>query len=424
MGGRCLDHSYRGFATPMTILRIGICLLVVFAVTANGAVEPWSEAILEIAAAVLFVWWGFLVARHKTGEISWSPVFWPILAIFLFGLLQYIVPLSVYPYLTKLELLRWTTYLLVIFLSGQAFQTPRHWGRFTWFLVWFGFAVAVFGILQDLTSNGKLYWFRELRFGGAMYGPFVNKNHFAGFMELVIPVGLATLAMRGVRRQQIPLIAFCTVLPIGALILSASRAGVVAFGGSLIILILLLLFRHGEKRNLLVFLAVLVFAGGLVAWMGADRVIARFEQIRNPEISESRRISMMRGALHMFRANPWIGTGLGTTISVYPRFETHYDGNTVDHVHNDHLELLAETGIIGGVCWLAFIGILVRAGLKNLSSRNDALVQALQIGALVGCASLLIHGLVDFNLHIPSNALLFFLLAQFAASGPVSGPAN
>jgi O-antigen ligase len=408
----------------MTILRVGICLLMVFAVVANGTVEPWSEAILEIAAAALFMWWGYLVASRKAVEVSWSPVFWPILALFLFGFLQYIVPLSVYPYLTRLDLLRWMAYLLVIFLASQAFQTPHHWGQFTWFLVWLGFAVAVFGILQDLTSNGKLYWFRELRFGGAMYGPFVNKNHFAGFMELVIPVGLATLAVQGVRRQQIPLIAFCTALPIGALILSASRGGVVAFGGSLIILILLLLMRRGEKRHLLSFFIVLLLAGGLVAWMGADQIIRRFEEVKNPEISESRRISMMRGALHMFRASPWIGTGLGTTISVYPKFETVYTKSTVDHVHNDHLELLAETGIVGGLSWLVFIGVLARSGIKNLYSRNDTLVQALQIGALVGCASLLIHGLVDFNLHIPSNALLFFLLAQFAASSPARVPAT
>jgi O-antigen ligase len=403
----------------MTILRTGICLLVVFAVAANGAVEPWSEAILEIAAAILFVWWGYLVASHKNGEISFSPVFWPVLAIVLFGLLQYLAPISVYPYLTKLELLRWTTYLLVIFLASQAFQTPRNWGHFTWFLVWFGFAVAVFGILQDLTFNGKLYWFRELRFGGFPYGPFVNRNHFAGFMELVIPVGLATLAVKGVRKQQLPLIAFCTALPVGALVLSASRGGVVAFGCALIILTLLLLLRRGDKRYLLTALVVLVFAGGLVAWMGADQVIKRFQEVRNPEFTESRRVSMMRGAIHMFRASPWVGTGLGTTIAVYPRFETLYDGKTVDHVHNDHLEILAETGIAGGLCWLAFICTLGWFGVKNLSSRNEALVQALQVGALVGCASLLIHGLVDFNLHIPSNALLFFLLAHFATSSPV-----
>ena len=404
----------------MTILRIGICLLVIFAVAANGAVEPWSEAIMEIWAALLFLWWGYLVASHRNGVVSFSPVFWPVLAIVLLGLLQYIEPLSAYPYLTKLELLRWTAYLLVIFLASQAFQTPRQWGNFTWFLVWFGFAVAVFGILQDLTFNGKLYWFREFS-GGVPYGPYVNRNHFAGFMELVIPAGLATLAVRGVRRQQIPLIAFCTALSVGALVLCASRAGVVAFGCGLVILILLLLLRHGEKRYLFTFAVVLVLAGGLVAWMGADQVILRFKEVKNPEFSESRRVSMMRGAVHMFRANPWIGTGLGTTVSVYPRFETLYDGRIVDHVHNDHLELLAETGIIGGLSWLAFIGMLVRFGLKNLSSRNEPLVQALQVGALVGCASLLIHGLVDFNLHIPSNALLFFVLSYFATASPSVG---
>jgi len=408
----------------MTVLRIGICVLVVFAVATFGAVEPWAVFVLELGASALFLWWAVLVARHKTSEIAFSPVFWPLLGIVIVGLLQYFVPLSVYPYLTKLELMRWAAYVLLLFLWAQSFQTPRQWAEFLWFLVCLGFVVAVFGILQDLTSNGKLYWFRELRYGGFPYGPYVNRNHFAGLMELVIPLGLATLAIQGVRRQQLPLFALLTALPIGALFLSASRGGVVAFGCEVAALIILLVMRHGEKRHLWMFLAVLALAGGLVAWLGIGQVVSRFREVRNPEVTESQRISMMRGAIHIFEAYPWTGTGLGTTISVYPRFETQYDGKTVDHVHNDHLELLAETGVAGGICWIVFILMLAGYSIRNLYSRNPPLIQGLQIGALVGCFGLLIHGLVDFNLHIPSNALLFFLLAGIACTHPANDDAN
>jgi O-antigen ligase len=408
----------------MSAIRSGICALLIFAVLAYGAVETWSESILEIGAAVLFLWWGFLVVRGNAEEIRWSPVLWPLAGLELLSILQLVARLTVYPYLTKLELLRFTSYLLLLFLLVQAFRRPRHWRNFAWFLLLFGFAVAVFGILQDLTSNGKLYWFRMMRYGGNPFGPYVNRNHFAGLMELIIPMGLAMLAVPGVRRQQLPFVALLAALPAGALFLSASRGGIAAFGCEVVILIILLWMRRGEKRQLFTFVVALLLAGGLVTWLGVGQVIARFSQIQNAEVTEARRISMSRDALRIFEDHPWVGTGLGTIISVYPAYESMYDGYTVDHVHNDHFELLAETGIIGGLCWVSFIGLLVFFGMKNLSAHQDPIVCAVQMGALVGCAGLLIHSFMDFNLHIPANALLFYLLAGLAATNPVFGPTN
>lgn len=399
-------------------------MLIAFAVLAHGAVETWSESILEIGAAVLFLWWGVMVATGKAEEIRWSPVIWPLLGIELIALVQFLVPLSVYPYLTKLELLRFTSYILLLFLLSQAFRTPRQWSGIAWFLILLGFGVAVFGILQDLTFNGKLYWFREMHNGGAPFGPYVNRNHFAGLMELIAPLGLAMLAVPGVRRQQLPLVALCAAMPVGALALSASRGGIISFGCEVVLLVFLLLMRRGEKRHVFTFLIAILLAGGLVAWLGVGQVMHRFSEIHNPEVTEIRRVAMAKDALHIFMDHKWKGTGLGTMISIFPRYETLYDGKIVDHVHNDHFELLAETGIFGGLCWLIFIGVLIRFGLKNLSAHQDPIVLSVQLGALVACAGLMVHSLMDFNLHIPANALLFYLLAGLASSNPIFGPTN
>jgi O-antigen ligase len=185
---------------------------------------------------------------------------------------------------------------------------------------------------------------------------------------------------------------------------------------------LLLWFRGGDKKQLFTFLAALLLAGGLVAWLGMGDVVQRFSKMRNAEISESGRVSMSRGAYHIFRDHPWTGTGAGTMVSVYPAYETSYDSTIVDHVHNDHFELLAETGSVGAICWLTFVGLLLACGLKNLWAQSDAAVRALQLGAFLGCVGLLIHSFADFNLHIPANALLFYLLAGIASSHPISEP--
>ena len=408
----------------MRIIRIGICVLITFAVLAFGAVESWSESVLQIGAALLFVWWGLLMATGRGEEIRWSPVIWPLLGLEFIALLQFLVPLSMYPYLTKLELLRMTSYFILLFLSGQAFRTPRQWREFAWFIVLLGFSVAVFAVLQDLTFNGKLYWFREMRYGGMPYGPYVNRNHFAGLMELLIPMGLAMLAVPGVRRQQMPLMALLAAMPVGALLLSASRGGIIGFGCEVIVLVILLWIRRGEKKHLFTFLLALVLAGGLVGWLGVGQVIQRFSQIRNPEVTEGRRISMARGAYHIFRDHPWIGSGVGTMVSVYPAYETAYDATIVDHVHDDHFELLAETGVPGALCWLTFIILLAMYGLKNVSAHQDPVVRSVQLGTVVGCVGLLAHSFVDFNLHIPANALLFYLMAGMASTNPIFGPTN
>lgn len=169
----------------------------------------------------------------------------------------------------------------------------------------------------------------------------------------------------------------------------------------------------------------MVLSLGLVAWLGAERAIQRFSMLESHDVSLARRISMARGGLQIFKDHPFEGTGLGTLVSVYPRYETVYDGKVVDHVHNDYVELLADNGIIGGLCGLAFLGLLFQKGQKNLAAQQSRLAFAIHAGAAVALIGILFHSFVDFNLHIPANALLFLLQAHMLAvslPSPKEGP--
>jgi O-antigen ligase len=219
-----------------------------------------------------------------------------------------------------------------------------------------------------------------------------------------------------------PLVGLCTVLPIGALALSASRGGIFAFGAELIVLVLLLVIAGTQKRQLLAGLLALGVAAALVSWLGFNQILKRFSEVRNPEVTQAHRVAMDEGAWRIFLDHPVMGIGLGTIISVFPRYETAYDGKVVDHVHNDHLELLAETGIPGGICWLAFLALLYLVGVRYLKADPDPMVRAVHLGALVACTGLIVHGTMDFNLHIPSNAILFFIMAALATSIPDASP--
>ncbi len=402
----------------MTAVRVGIGFLVAFAVLSHGAVEVWSRSVLEIGAGVLFLLWGVLAVRQRQVEIHWNPLLAPLLGLVGFVLAQWFFGLSAYPYLTRVELFKLLAYLVLFFLAVQSFRTAEQARPFVWFLLILGFAVALFGILQFFTFNDKLYWVRPLRYGGSPFGPYVNRNHFAGLMELIVPLGLALLFLRGIRRDKLPLVALFTIVPIGALFLSASRGGILSFLFQLGLLGFLVWALQAGRRTRLVGAGFLVIflAGAFVVWLGVGHTFERFAQLWTSDLSQERRLMMLEDSWRIFLDHPGAGTGAGTLVTVYPQYASFDDARLVDHAHNDYLELLAETGIVGGLCALAFVVLLFRRALASLQSDQSAFILAARTGALVACSGLLLHSLVDFNLHIPSNALLFALLASLATS--------
>ena len=132
---------------------------------------------------------------------------------------------------------------------------------------------------------------------------------------------------------------------------------------------------------------------------------------------------MIRAAAKIVRDHPIFGSGLGTLVAVYPRYETFYDGRVVEHVHDDYMEGLAEAGLAGGLCGLAFLILLYRRARKNFEAEQGHFSRGLHAAAIVALSGLLLHSFVDFNLHIPSNVLLFLLQAHLATSAPLPSEA-
>ncbi|MGC0773981.1 MAG: O-antigen ligase family protein [Candidatus Acidiferrum sp.] len=400
----------------MKFLRIGICALIVFGVASHGAVEDWARAVLEIGAGLLFLVWAvraYLKAEH---QLVISPLLLPLGGLLLVVFAQLVFHGTASSYGTRMEFQLLLADILILFLAAQAFRTLDDWRGFVWFGMSFGFVVALFGILQHLTFNGKLYWFREMHFGGIPFGPYVNRNHFAGFAELVIPISLVPLILGKVRRERWFLVSLFAVVPIAALFLAASRGGIVSFTVELGVLVFWLLLRRTAGKHLLSAGAVLLLAFLMVSWLGVQQLVERFSSLQSLEVTAGKRASMRTDTWHIFLDHPWMGTGLGTLQVVFPRYETLYDGKIVNHTHNDYLEGLAETGIVGGLCCAWFLGVLFFDSLRRLSSSNGSFVSTLQLSGLVACLGFLTHSLVDFNLHIPANALLFFIMANLATA--------
>lgn len=171
----------------------------------------------------------------------------------------------------------------------------------------------------------------------------------------------------------------------------------------------------------------MLLAGGFVAWLGVGRALERFSSLEALEVTHNKRVSMAKDTWHIFLDHPLLGTGLGTLQTVFPKYETLYDGKIVNHAHNDYLEVLADTGIAGGLCCTWFLIVLVKRAVHDMRQPGNTLGAVMNMAGLVACGGILAHSFVDFNLHIPSNALLFLLSATLATASVASrnrrGPA-
>ena len=268
-------------------------MLLVFCVLAHGSTEVWSQSVLALGTVALIVLWGIVVFRERKVEISWNPLYLPLVGFGLFVLVQWLFGLSVYPYLTKIELMKLVTYFSLFFLASQSFRTREEVKLFVWFLLFLGFVVALFGILQFFSFNGKIYWFREIRYGGNVFGPYVNRNHFAGLMELIIPFGLAVWFLRAVPRDKLFLVVLFTTVPVGALVLSASRGGILSFVFQFCLLVLLIRIRKAHRKWLLVAAGAVMLVGMFVTWLGYERALGRFGQLWGQDFSETLRARML-----------------------------------------------------------------------------------------------------------------------------------
>lgn len=387
-----------------------------FSVVAFGGVEWWGVAALEIGAAVLFLVWGMLVLRRRCADLDWNWLYLPMLGVAVLVGAQRIFGLSAYPFATKVEIVKGVALLVLCFLATSSYRTSADRMSFAWFLATLSFSFAIFGIAQQLAFDGKLYWLIPLPDGAEPFASFVNRDHYAGFVELTAPLALAMLCNVAHRKDKTALLVLFTIVPTLALLLSGSRGGILGFAVAILVIAILSRRALTTRRKLFGVLSLGILIGGLSLWLGSSSTLGRFAPSPTVALTKSQRLAMDKDTWKIYLAHPWTGTGLGTLETVYPQFASFDDKRVVDHAHNDYLEFLAEAGTTGGLLGAGFIAVLLVAGIQNWRSAADADDRAFFAGGLAACEALLVHSFADFNLHIPSNALLFLILATLACA--------
>ncbi|MBI3596538.1 MAG: O-antigen ligase family protein [Nitrospirae bacterium] len=419
------------------IIQIGLISLLVFAPLAFGSVEVWARSILELAvfglAGLWLIQYGF--ARKAPAKLP-GPV-WVMLSLFAgWVLVQQTAAASLYPRGTRDALVLGIAYAVIFALVVSTVRTEREFNRLTLALVVIGFGVALFAIFQRYTWNGKMFWLREVRESGAVFGPFVNRNHFAGYIEMLIPlsIGYTVAAFAGVpakgdtawrrfidrltseRANRLTLLLFMTLVMSVSLVLSLSRTGILSFLVAVILIGMILLLGRATQKWLL--LPGILFTVLLISltWFGLGPIIDRVQTLLRitEDHSMLARVEVWKDTAKLVSDHPLMGSGLGTFGVVYPAYKTLPDQVFYEHTHNDYIQLLAETGWVGFGLSVGILGVLFGFIIAGWRWRRSPWAKGLLMGLVTGLVALLIHGLTDFNFHIPANAVLFAVLLGLA----------
>lgn len=395
--------------------------LLMFCPLAFGAVNAWGHFILQAASTALLAYWALGQMRSFEVSIRWSPAFPPMIAFAALMCVQLLPGLSAYWHATFSQLLLYISYGILCFLLAQTFSRSREVRMLGTALAIYGSAVALFAVLQNLSAPTKLYWLRTPRFGGWIYGPYVNHNHYAGLMEMLIPVPLVFAFSRFGNQRERWIAASAAAFMAATIFLSGSRGGMIAFTVEIAIF-LALVFRERQKQNIAVLLGgFLLIALAMIAWAGGQEVKTRIATLagdKHSDLSTDIRLQIDRDILRMSQQHSLLGWGQGTFAEVYPQFRSFYTDSLVNAAHNDFLQVLAESGIIGFAIMLWFLVITVRNALRKCPKWSSNLNGAVAVAALLGISGILVHSLVDFNMQIPANAALFYSLCTVAAMEP------
>ncbi len=336
------------------------------------------------------------------------------------------MPLSLFPFATKIEFFKWLTlaglfvFLLHWRLADDKYRIARHLIIAIFFV---GVFESLYGIFEFFSGHRHIL---NLDFSSrisSVTGTFINRNYFAGYLLMVIPLSVGFLFSREANQQRVfrgwrhrlssldgktLLLGFGVIVMILGLILSASRMGIISLLISFSLISMLFRNPHGRKEVSRVPVLIFGLAVLWAAWVGLDAVISRFFTVS--EGLESR-WGIWVNTFGICKDFPLLGSGLGTFAEVFSMYRSFHIVGLHTHAENDFLQLASEVGLLGvGTLLILFLFLFYKAvtGLRSL--RFGEPQRYIGIGGLVGILALMFHSIVERNIQVPANAFLYAVM--------------
>jgi O-antigen ligase len=324
-----------------------------------------------------------------------------------------------------------SAYATLSAVPHQTFQYAMSFERNPWILTWPLLAVG------GLQASLGFYQAYAEGSGGFATGTYANRDHFSGLLEMILPFALMyplAILRRDAKRHEspaLPAIKACAIFTVAAVLLiaiihSLSRMGFMASLASLFIcgaiaftvrdsridyqVLPMPLWRRAMPT---VVVALIVVAGFIL--LPTDPLIARFSDFaRTEDISADTRAQIWRDTMGMIKSYLWFGCGWGAYESSFLQFKTVAPMHTVDYAHNDYLQVLVEFGIAGFLAGLVFILRLLWKTIRAATYAYSVDERYLAIACVGSITAILLHSLVDFNMYVPANSMLFAWVAGLA----------
>lgn len=433
----------------------GLVAVVPLSSVVYGSVEPLWTAVFEASVFVLAALWALEGALSGRWFSRAQAPALPGVALSAYALFQSLNlgggAVSYDPYETRLVALLLLAYSTYLGLLLRYAETERRLRALLYAVVAAGLASALFGIARQTGQRGEGGFLLEHLRAGSGYAQFINKNHFAYAAEMALGVLLGLVAGRGVGRAK-ALVPLALALPVwAALVLSNSRGGILAMLCQVIFLGAAFGMARGgtgAAENLgrapsvldrvagskaaragLVFALLLTIVFGMV-WLGGDTVADRVASVGEEvaaaaaDSTHAGRREIWAATWRTFATHTLFGVGFGGYRFAVVGEHEGSGGLVPQQAHNDYLEVLASGGLIGAALVVAFLLLLVRQSAPRLRAGSH-FARAACLAALTGLCGVAVHSLVEFGLHVPSNAFAALALAAVAAAAePLRRPKN
>jgi O-antigen ligase len=421
---------------PRTLISIADVFVLAagyFAVLAWGGNELWAIALIAIVALGAF---GVRLLAEFTRErihLRWNWIYAPLLLFLALNLVAIvggragISSGSVEAHTTTTYLLLALSCAAIVFLAGDGLKSRSHVKWFVIGIIALGAFEAVYGLIQYLGDYDYIWQYKRGISTPQASGTLINRNHYALLLNICICTGIGYLyynahrlvegfrfswraALSSPGSPKLLWMLFWMILMGVSVIFSMSRMGIAAMAAGLgAILIASSAVRAGSKAatvGLLLMIAVLGFA----VYIGVDAVLVRYESLALEPSADQDRVALWRDAWKMVQENPWFGQGLGTFQWTYPAYETVNPDKPARYAHNDYLQILIETGIVGLGLLLWFFVAVWRVAIRNLKNDRDPLVRGIGLGTIGALTAIALQEITDFGLYIPGVAVVAALI--------------
>jgi len=416
-------HQKQGAYTSLwdvnVISKYLLYAILLFTPLARGSVYSWHQGIIYIVALLMFS--SLLIEKIYTGArlFERTSLDRPLI------LLLFLVVIASFFSVSRVDSIEavalFLSYLVIFYKTVHICRSRSNQKELVYVLCGIATFPVIIAFLKAAGVDLFSCWVYSDLNNSANYfsGIFGNHNHLAGYLEMIIPLMIAlffTRTRRGLRKYA--LISW-VILFLVCHILTLSRGGWFALVGALVFMGIILSTRNVMRKKALligVVTACCVFVFFVLSGSHLfDRVLSLAEE--ETLLGMDGRILIWKGTLQLIKEYIFLGTGPGTFAVIFPQFQPPGTMVRFYYAHNDYLHFFAELGIlfIPVMCWLGYA--LFHRGFEKLGSRSRQ-VKHFSLGAMAGIVAMLLHSLVDFNLHIPANAIVFVVLIALVVVRP------